>query len=348
MENNHSQKDTLLPTGADRGLNPSKARTNNDPKLAIAGYNQLKIDADKWEKFNEGTTWDDVANAFNIDRQQIHSEWTEESHLIVITYSNPLHLKHALEDIPGLKASIYSNRLEMDMRPQQDNNKTVKIRQCPIDTDISKLMILNDLVGWKGKLWIPKENKKRTTAILTAPTEADALKLLERNYLVDNGRVLSIVPGNYYLQDEDARTVLLVGVNKVNDALRKAGSSLTELALLMTLMQHHYPVQALNFAELERGKIGHSAFVRIKKPEQISNLQPFKDIASGATLKWTCLENHKKICNNCLSWEGHEQWCFKHDSHKHSFASAEETTKRAIEKEQIYLERFKRPKEKPR
>lgn len=69
-------------------------------------------------------------------------------------------------------------------------------------------MTLKDLVGWKGRLWTPREKKKRTTTILTAPTEAEARRLVEKNYLVDNGRVLSIAPGNSTLEKEDTKTLL--------------------------------------------------------------------------------------------------------------------------------------------
>lgn len=79
----------------------------------IGEYNQIEVDNDKWEKSNTRKTWDDLAYAFNIDRQQIYRECTEESHQIVITCRNSQQLRYALEDIPSLKDCVHSQELSM-------------------------------------------------------------------------------------------------------------------------------------------------------------------------------------------------------------------------------------------
>ena len=47
------------------------------------------------------------------------------------------------------------------------------------------------------------------------------------------------------MQEEDRRTVLLVGVSRVNENLKKENSKLTELGLQKILQQTGYPIQAV-------------------------------------------------------------------------------------------------------
>ena len=229
----------------------------------------------------------------------------------------------------------------MSDKPQQDG-RIVKIRQCPIDANLRDLMAINDLGGWRGSMLTPRNGCKHTTAILNAPSVEEAEKLLEKGYVVENGKVLAVVPGNSSPQEENLRTVLLVGVNKVNEAHKKMGGKLIELGLLKALRNAGCPIQALKFVDLEGDRIRHSAYVLIRKAEYIEDLQPIKDTTSGVTLKWTSLDNHGKICAKCLSWSEHEDTCPKHENNKHRYATAEETAERALDTHSIFRDRIKR------
>ena len=231
----------------------------------------------------------------------------------------------------------------MSDKPQQDG-RIVKIRQCPIDANLRDLMAINDLGGWRGSMLTPRNGCKNTTAILNAPSVEEAEKLLEKGYVVENGKVLAVVPGNSSPQEENLRTVLLVGVNKVNEAQKKMGGKLIELGLFKALHNAGCPIQALKLVDLEGDRIRHSAYVLIRKAEYIQDLQPIKDTTSGVTLKWTSLDNHGKICAKCLSWSEHEDTCPKHEKNKHRYINAKEIAKRALEGGSILLERFKKLK----
>ena len=119
-------------------------------------------------------------------------------------------------------------------------------------------------------MYAPKtENSKRTSAFLRAPSKEAAEKLLEQGHLIDNGHILAVVPSNSTPAEEDERTVLLLGINKVSKAMWNRAESLSEQALLKALVKANYPVQALHFVELEgEGRIGHAAFVLLKHPRK--------------------------------------------------------------------------------
>lgn len=338
-----------LPMGARREYNISETRIDQMSSPEIEKYNHLLLDSEKCEQSQDNVTWDDLARMFDIEKQQIFSEWVDDELVIFIPYSDSQHLQATLENNPGLEAYIYSTKPLMDIEPQSSTEK-VKIRQCPIETDITKLLILNNLIGWKGKLLAPRAGSKRTTAILTAPSEEEARNLLEKGYIADCGKILGVLPGNSNLKDEDRRTILLVGVHKVFEAQKKAGSKLTELVLMKTLIQYGYPIQTVKFVELPGGKerIGHSAYVTVKRAEQIQTLQPIKDTLSGTLLKWTSVENRDKICHICLSWSDHDPSCPRHESNRHKYATSQETSRRAAERDAIFLESLKKRKEKPR
>ena len=176
----------------------------------------------------------------------------------------------------------------------------VKVRQCQPDTDIASLLGISDLGGWWGRLQPCKEDNKHTTAVLTAPSE-EAQKLLEVGHLVDNGRVLAVVPVDSTVAMENERTVLLVGTSKLHAKHKEKGRSLTELSLLKTNRSGNPPIQAITLVELAGGRAGHSAYALMRHAEDIKGLCPVKDTDSDTVLEWADL-NHKDMCEN--AWNG--------------------------------------------
>ena len=164
--------------------------------------------------------------------------------------------------------------------------------------------------------------------MLIAPNRPEMDKLLKKGYIVDNGRVLGVVPANSTTEEESKRTVLLVGVNKVNEAFKKCKGIISELALLNALMGAGYPVQALNFKEMEGGRIGHVAYVLLKSSTEPESLTPFKEKTSGETLKWPNTTEYAQICSKCLEWPEHSPKCSRHKSNIHRYATVADVGKR--------------------
>ena len=331
----------LFPLGTNQEASASEQVAN---ALAIGLHKQLYIDFDKWEKEANGDACAELAQAFNVQEKDLTCEMWDERRVIIIPFKDEESIKVALERNPKLKEYPLQNDVDMEIR-NKDRKKMVKIRQCQLDTDIANLLAINDLGGWWGKLQPCKVGNKHTTAILTAPSEEEAQTLLEIGHLVDNGRTLAAVPADSPVTGENERTVLLVGINKLQAKHKEKGRKLTELSLLKTLTSAGLPIQAITLVELAGGRTGHSAFVLMKNAEDLKSLHPIKDTDSDTTLKWADLKNKNNICEKCLEWEEHEKSCPKHPDNKHKFATANETKKRAEEKGNIIQNRFKRQKE---
>lgn len=120
--------------------------------------------------------------------------------------------------------------------------------------------------------------------------------------------------------------MLLVGVNKIDEILKIEKNRLTDLALLKVLKQTSYPIQAVKLVEYPGNRVGHNAYVLLRNAVDVNQLQPLKDVESGVILQWTTLENYDRICGKCLSWTGHAQTCPKHETNKHRFVAARETS----------------------
>ena len=334
----------LLPSGANREGNTSNHHDQVNA-LAIGIHKNLYIDYSKWESEEQECTYTKLAQALKVTEKELTFEEMNGKQVIIASYQNERDLQNILEITPKLGNCLIGNE-DVDMDAKTKNRQTtVKVRQCRANTSIEDLLAINDLAGWCGKLQPPRENGKSTTAILTAPTERDAQELLEIGHLLDNGNVLAVVPYESTIEDENKRTVLLVGINKLQQYLKSKGQKLTELSLLKTLKAAGYPVQATKMIELPGDRTGHSAFVLTKTPESVDKLHPLKDTESGIILRWANLAEKSKICDKCLEWEGHDPKCPKHPSNSHRFASANGTAKRAMEKEDIMKRMWKRPKE---
>ena len=105
-----------------------------------------------------------------------------------------------------------------------------------------------------------------------------------------------------------------------------------------------YPIQALNFIEMDGGRIGHVAYVLLRSAGQEQSLLPFRDEASDTTLKWASLSDFPKICSRCLEWPEHNQKCPRHQDNQHRYTTDEEITKRAQDIDAITLGRFVKQK----
>lgn len=340
MEGKSSYIHSTLPTGARRGVKPSQIRVNNLQAQDVGMHSQLVIDTDKLEMSE--MTEEKLAQMFHMDINDFAYEPRGDRDVLIIELGTPAKMQEAVNDTPELMEYLYTENEEMDTRPQ-NGGKTVKLRQCPIETDIKELLIVNRLKGWQGSLFTPRIGSKRTTAILNAPSEEEANALLAKGYLARNGKVLPVVHGNSTLHEEDKRTILIVGVSKVSQALRKMKGRLTEIGLLKTLIYAGYPAQSVKLVELDPGRIVHSAYVFMREPRDTQSLRPLKDATSGTTLQWANLENYKKICGKCLSWTEHTPTCPKHERNQHRFATAQDTSGE-WDVGNILRNRFRRPR----
>jgi hypothetical protein len=70
---------------------------------------------------------------------------------------------------------------------------------------------------------------------LTATTEREAQDVHDIGWMMDDDKGLAVVPYDCNVKDEDERTVLLVGVNKVHEYLKNKGKRMIELFLLKTV-----------------------------------------------------------------------------------------------------------------
>ena len=334
----------ILPMGAARGSNPANPEQAQNGTLGI-GAHRLYIVHERLRHPDSNITGKTLPEILNADRHDIESEWIDDNMVIIVNYKSAAHYQEALERNPGLAGCIYQGYENVEMSPP-DNTRTLKVRQCPPDTEIADLLAVNGLEAWRGHIFAPKVTGKKTTALIKAPNKEEADRLLEQGYIVDNGRVLAVVPSNSTHEEENLRTVLLVGVNRVSEAMRKKGGKLSELALLMALTKAAYPAQALNFIEMDGGRIGHVAFVLLRSAGQEQSLLPFKDATSDTTLKWASLSDFPKICSRCLEWPEHNQKCPRHQDNQHRYTTDDEITKRAQDIDAIILGRFAKQKRK--
>ena len=221
-------------------------------------------------------------------------------------------------------------------------NEWVKIRQWPTNGDIEHIILLNDLLGWYGKVFPPKNNQKHTTAILKAPSEREAKKLLDRGFIVNNGKILPVVPEDSTMHEEEKRTVLLVGVNKIQSRMNQEGGKLTEIGLLKSLVGKGYQIQSLKFIYHDEHRIGHSAYVLMKRPTPAKDLQPFQDIVTNTIIKWAEVTEYNQICEKCLNWPEHLQTCNRHANNAPRNINSNQIAKRAAEGGSILLQRLKK------
>ena len=214
-----------------------------------------------------------MAKALGARKEEITIDEIDGANVMILTYENQEQLKEAIKKNP-LIMTLQHKKVDTE------TNKRigwVKVRQWPVDADIEHVILLNDMLGWYGKVFPPRGNQKHTSAILKAPTEIEAKRLLEKGYIVSNGKLLAVVPEDSTREEEEKRTVLLVGINKANAKLKNDGGRLTELGLLKSLRSNGYPIQSLKFVYHDENRIGHSAYILLRKPTAAKDLQPYQD-----------------------------------------------------------------------
>ena len=239
----NSKAATILHTGAERGSNPSKTEQVQHGTQEIGAY-RLHFDMEKVKQLSSKVVGTSITEIFSADKHEIESKWMEGKPVVIINYRSYTHQNAAMEKNPELLNCIYKRDENMEGN-DADSGTTLKVRQYPIDTDVADLLAMNGLEKWRGHMYAPKtEKSKKTSAFLRAPSKEVAEKLLEQGYLLDNGKVLGVVPSNSTPAEEDERTVLLLGTNKVSKAMWNRGESLSEQALLTALNKANYPVQA--------------------------------------------------------------------------------------------------------
>ena len=328
----HSNKDTLL-EGATREIQSPITTTHT----SIHTSHYLIIDADKMSQLEEEFSDLRLAEIFKTKKEEIIIDEVNGTAVMIFPYENKEKMEEVTRENPLIRTLEYKQpNTEAD-----DKKQWIKIRHWPTNADIEHVIFLNDLLGWHGKVLAPKSAKKHTTAVLKAPSETEAAKLLEKGYIVSNGKVLATVPGDSTQEQEQRRTVLLVGVNKVQDKLVKMGSRLTEIGLLKSLVHKGYPIQALKFVHHDEKRISHSAYVLLKNPTPIQDLQPFQDGATNTTIRWAEVADYKQICDKCLSWPEHLPTCSKHANNVCRNINSHQIAKRAAEGSSILMQKLK-------
>ena len=329
----YSSKDILLEGGA-RGIHsPKSTRETTAPKLPnIDTSIQLIIDIDKMSQLEGSYSDEKLAEALGTRKEEITIDEIDGVNVMILTYESHEQLEETIKRNPLIKTLQYKKASTEANKPTE----WVKLRYWPVDGDMEHIILLNDMLGWYGKVHPPKNNQKHTTAVLKAPTETEAKRLLEKGYIVSNGKLIAVVPQESTNAGEEKRTVLLVGVNKIQEKLRKDGSKLTEIGLLKSLTKNGYPIQSLKFVYHAEQRFGHSAFVLLKKPMAAKELPPYQDSISGTIIKWTEISEYEKICDKCLNWPEHLQTCSKHASNVRWNINSNQIAKRAAEGAQYY------------
>ena len=328
-----------LPLGAAR--EPCLLKTTVTPDRQTV--NQIVIDMTKLGDLDESITDDHLAGLFQTNKEDMSGETVNGNKVLIIPYGDASHLEEVLKTNPNIRAAAYNK--QQGQKPPNGNQPTwVKIRHCPVKVDMTRVMLLNNLSNWYGSIYPHRDGRSHTTASLKAPNERDAQKLLEKGYIVANGKLLAAVPNTSTHKEEEARTVLLVGVNKIQDYMVINNNKVTEIGLLLSLKWKGYPVQSLKLVYLDGDRIGHSAYVLLRTSMPASTLLPLKDSASETTLKWTEVTDHDKICGKCLAWPGHAPACSKHSDNAHRYISTQQIAKRAAEGGSLILESFKKLK----
>jgi hypothetical protein len=332
---------TSLPLGATQESNLQKMTL---PR--VDALNQISIDPFKIATSNDNLTDEQIAQAFGITKDELIEKEIDGKDVILIPYGDQVQWEETLKKNPGI-ANYLSEQQQTNTGSSSDS-KWVKIRQWHIDADITHVMLINDLVGWPGKIHSPREGQKYTTAAIKAPSEEEAARLLEKGYITNNGKLMAVVPDRSNQEQEAKRTVLLVGVNKLHEAIKKQGNILTELGLLKSLKRAGYPIQSLKLVEWVGNRISHSAYVLLKYPTPTENLAPFHDKSSEILLKWTNSANYEKICEKCLTWQEHDPTCNRHPSNIHRIINGREIEKRAAEGgSSLIMGKYKKQKEPP-
>jgi hypothetical protein len=336
---NNSNKDNLL-EGATQGIHPPKStQETTSPKLPnISSSIQLTINMDQMNLLEENYDDETLAQTMGTKKEEITTDEINETNVMIVTYENQEQLEETMRKNPFL-GTLQHKQTDASINAK---NEWVKIRQWPVNADIEQVIILNDLLGWHGKVLSPKGNQKYTTAVLKAPRETEAKRLLEKGYIVNNGKLMAIVHQESTKAEEEKRTVLLVGINKTQEKLRREGSKLTEIGLLKSLANNGYPIQSLKFVYHDEQRYGHSAFVLLKKPIAVEELSPYQDATSGTIIKWAEVAEYEKICDKCLNWPEHLPTCSKHADNVRWNINSTQLAKRAAEGGSLIFKRLKR------
>ena len=338
IDSNNSNKDTL-PEGAAREItSPTTARETPSSNIHKISPHQIIIDIEKLRLIEENLTDEGLAEIFGAKKEEISIGEMNGTEVMIMSYENRDQLEEVMKGNPLMKTLQHHWE-----KPEASNQmEWVKIRQWPIDADTEHVILLNDLLGWQGKILKPKSERKNTTALLKAPSETEARKLLDKGYIVNNGKLLAVVPQSSTQEEEEKRTVLLIGINKIHTKLCQGGGRLTEIGLLKSLVHKGYPIQSLKFAYHDENRIGHSAYVLLKQPTPAQDLQPFQDGVSGTIIKWAEITDYKEICEKCLGCSEHLQTCNKHANNVHRNINSNQIAKRAAEGGSLLLQKLKK------
>jgi hypothetical protein len=338
--NNGGNKDNL-PEGAEReSSSPKRERELTTPKIPnISTSYQLTLGTDKIRQIEGKITDEDLAGTLGTKKEEITIDLINGKEVMIISYENEEQLEEATTRNPILK-TLQCKKPNVNTSSTQ--NDWIKIRQWPTNGDIEQIIILNDMVGWYGKVFPPKNNQRHTTAVLKAPSELEAKKLLNKGYIVNNGKLLAVVPQNSTMEEEERRTVLLVGIHRIQNKMNQEGSKLTEIGLLKSLVGKGYPIQSLKFVYHDEHRIGHSAYVLLKRSTPAQDLQPFQDALSNTIIKWAEVAEYNQICEKCLNWPGHLQTCNRHADNISRNINSAQIAKRAAEGGSVLLQRLKK------
>lgn len=318
---------------------PTTTREITSPKNFSLTYNIIigteKIDQLKSENLDD----DQLAQTLGTKKEEIEFTNINGEGAMILSYENQSKIQETMANNPLLKTMTFNNPTN---GTEKNEKEWVKIRQWPIDTDTEHTMLINGLLGWFGKIFPPKSKKNYTTALLKAPSESEAKKLLDKGYIISNGKLLPVVPENSTREEEQKRTVLLVGINKAQSILNRENGRLTEIGLLKSLVNNGYPIQSLKLVQYDEKRIGHSAYVLLKQPIPAKDLPPFLDNTTNTVIKWAEVADYDKICEKCLNWPEHLQTCIRHANNVHRNINSAKIAKRAAEGGSLLLQQLKR------
>lgn len=331
-----NNKDNLLEGAARRSNPPKTAWESGSPQIKlICPIHQLVVSTERAIKYSESMDDEALAKALSSSRKEIVTQTVNGTEVIIV----PFETQNSLE--VAKKRNPLMNLLEhKEVEDQNTKKEWVKIRQWPVQADIEQIMSLNELLGWHGKVYPTRPGKKYTTAILKAPSEIEAAKLLEKGHIVDNGNLMAVVPSDSTRESEEQRTILMVGINKTQEKLLKAGNKLTEIGLLKSLVKNGYPIQSLKLVAYDQSRIGHSAYVLMRSPTPANEIPPFQDSISGTIIKWAEVAEYDKICEKCLSWPEHLTTCSKHENNAHRYINGNQIAKKAKGETSLILKRI--------
>ena len=166
-------KHNLLEGGEREITSPETEQEITSPKIPnIHPSYQLIIGTDKIKQIEEITD-ERLAETLGAKKEEIIIDQINGKEVIILSYENKEKLEEAMTRNPLLKTIQCKQSNTSNIK----TNEWVKIRQWPTNGDIEHIILLNDLLGWYGKVFPPKNNQKHTTAILKAPSERR-----QRNY----------------------------------------------------------------------------------------------------------------------------------------------------------------------